>query len=110
VSTPARWIGTASLLVDIGSLLVGCVGSTAMTLMGRHEFDGAVTMSVVVPVHNGRHPLAGLLLAGKGPAGVVGPIFDRSEQGFRVRVVVGDARVPDSGVIPWGSQPRLRRG
>ena len=72
-----------SLLVDIGSLLADCVGSPAMTLMGRHEFDGAVAVPVVVPVHKGRHPIAGLVLAGKGPAGVVGPVFDRSEQGFR---------------------------
>ena len=88
MSAPARLICTACCLVDIGSLLAECVGGTAMTLMGRHEFDGAVPVSVVVPVHKRRHPLTGLDLAGKGPAGVVGPVFDRSEQGFRVRVVV----------------------
>ena len=58
-----------------------------MTLMGRHEFDGAVPVSVVVPVHKQRHPLTGLVLAGKGPAGVVGPVFDRTDQGFRVSII-----------------------
>ena len=60
--------------------------------MGRHEFDGAVPVSVVVPVHKHRQPFTGLVLGGKGPAEVVGPGLDRSEQGFRVRVVVGDPR------------------
>ena len=68
-----------------------------MTLMGRHEFDGAVPVSVIVPVHKQRHSLTGLVLAGKGPAGVVGPEFDGSEQGFRVRVVVRDSWPPWDG-------------
>ena len=88
MSAPARWIGTAGLLVDIGSLLADCFGGTAMTLMGRHEFVGTVPVSVVVSIHKQRHPLTGFVLAGKGPAGVVRTVFDRSEQGFRVRVVV----------------------
>ena len=40
-----------------------------VALVGRHEFDRAVVVPVVVPVHKQRHPLAGLVLAGKGPAG-----------------------------------------
>jgi hypothetical protein len=50
--------------------------------MVRHEFDGNVPVSVVVPVHKQRHPLTGLVLAGNWPAGVVGPVFDRSDQRF----------------------------
>jgi len=110
VSAPARWIGTAGLLVDIGSLLADCVGGTAMTLMGRHEFDGAVPVSVVVPVHKGRQPLTGLVLAGKGPAGGVGPVFDRTEQGVRVRVVVGDPGAREGSEHPHLLQPRFQRG
>jgi len=109
VSAPARWIGTAGLLVDIVSLLADCAGSTVMMLMGRHEFDGAVTVSVVVPVHKGRHPLAGFVLVGKGPAGVVGPVFDRSEKGFRVRVVVGDPGPREGSEHLHLLQPRFQR-
>ena len=58
--------------------------------MGRDEFDAAVAVSMVVPVHKRRHPLACLVFAGKWPARVVRPVLDRSEQGFRVGVVVGD--------------------
>ena len=58
--------------------------------MGRDEFDAPVAVPVVVPVHKCRHPLACLVFTGEWPARVVGPVLDRSEQGFRVRVVVGD--------------------
>jgi hypothetical protein len=63
-------------------------GGSTVALMWRHEFDRAVVVPVVVPIHKCTRPFAGLVLAGKGPAGVVGPVFDRTEQGFRVRVVV----------------------
>jgi len=109
VSSPARWIGTPGLLVDIGSLLADCDDGTAMTLMGRHEFDGAVPVSVVVPLHKGRHLLTGLVLAGKGPAVVVRPVFDRSEQGFRVHVVVRDPRPGKGSEHHHLLQPRFQR-
>ena len=70
------------LLVDMGSLLADCRGGTAMALMGRDEFDAAVAVPVVVPIHKCCHPLAGLVFAGERPARVVGPVFDRSEQGL----------------------------
>ena len=56
--------------------------------MGRHEFDAAVAVPVVVPIDKGRHPLACLAFAAKRPAGVVGPVLDRAEQGFREGIVV----------------------
>ena len=65
-------MGLAGLLVDIGSLLANCRGGTAMTLVRRDEFDAAVAVLVVVPIHKRRHPLARLLFAGKWPAWVVG--------------------------------------
>ena len=83
---PARWIGTAGGLVDLCSLLANGLGSSTVALVGRHEFDRAVVVPVVVPINERHHPLTSLVLAGKGPAWVVGPVFDRSEQGFRVRV------------------------
>ena len=81
-SAPPSWIGPAGCLVDIGSLLTGCGGGSAVTLMGRDEFDAAVRVPVVVPIHKCRHPFAGLVFAGKWPARVVGPVLDRSEQGL----------------------------
>lgn len=38
-----------------------------MALMGRHEFDAAV--AVVVPIHKGHDPLAGIVFAAKGRLG-----------------------------------------
>ena len=87
-TAPARWIGTAGGLLDLGSLLANCLCGSALALVGRQEFDAAVAVLVVIPINERQHLLAGLVLAGKRPAGVVGPVFDRSEQGFRVRVVI----------------------
>jgi hypothetical protein len=51
-----------------------------VTLVRRDEFDAAVTVAVVVPVHKSRYPLACLRLAGEWPAGVLGPELDCAEQ------------------------------
>ena len=75
-------MGLTGVLIDISSLLANGLGGSAVTLMGRHEFDAAVAVPVVVPVHKCHHPLAGLVFAGEWPSGVVGPVLDRSEQGF----------------------------
>ena len=61
---------------------------TIVTLMGRHEFDPAVTMPVVVPVDERGDPLTGLPFRGKGLAGIIRPVFHCPEQRFGVRVVV----------------------
>lgn len=97
-SAPAPWMGLAGLLVDMGSLPADCCGGSAVALMGRVEFDAAVAVPVVVPIHKCRHPLAGLFFAREWPVRIVWPVFDRAEKGFRVGVVVG---------VPWpgkGSQ------
>ena len=120
-TAPASWIGTAGGLVDLGSLLANGLCGSAVALMGRHEFDAALAVLVVVPINERHHPFAGLVLAGKGPAGVVGPVFDRSEQGFRVRVVIEtlgwekDLSTPisssrGSSVAPRNSSRSLRLG
>ena len=62
---------------------------TMVTLLGRHEFDAAVAVLVVVPIDERGHPLTSLLFGGKWLAGVIRPILHRPEQRFRVRVVVG---------------------
>ncbi len=77
---PAVWVGLASLFVDLGAHPADCNGGTAVTLVRRDELDAAVTVAVVVPVHKSRYPLACLRLAGKRPAGVIGPELDCAEQ------------------------------
>ena len=57
-------------------------GLTAVTLLGRHEVDAAVAVSVVVPVHKRGHPEAGLFLASKWPARVIRPVLCCPEQRF----------------------------
>lgn len=68
--------------VDQRSLLADGTGLAAVALLRRDELDAAVAVLVDVPLHERRSPLAGLFLAGKGPAGVVRPVFGRAEQGF----------------------------
>jgi len=67
-------------------------GLAIVTLLGRHEFDAAVAVLVVVPDDERRHPLTGLVFGGKWLAGVFRPILHRPEQRFRVGVVVADTR------------------
>jgi len=73
--------------------------------MGRDEFDAAVAVPVVVPIHKCRHPLAGLFFAREWPVLIVGPVFDRAEQGFRVQVVVRDPRPGKGSQHPHLLQP-----
>ena len=40
-------MGVTGLLVALVSLLANCLRGTAVTLMGRHAFDAAVTVTVV---------------------------------------------------------------
>ena len=51
-----------------------------VTLLGRHEFDPAVQVPMVLPVDERSDPLTGLPLGDKGFAGVIRPILHRPEQ------------------------------
>jgi hypothetical protein len=51
----------AGLLVDAGTVAADFLELAAVTLIRRHELDGAVAVPVVVPVHERRHPLACLV-------------------------------------------------
>lgn len=46
-----------------------------VTLLGRHEFDPAVAVLVVVPIDERGHPPTSLLFGGKGLEGVIRPIL-----------------------------------
>ena len=56
------------------------------------EANGAVQVRVVIPIFEGFHPSLGISLGGKTLARPVWAVFAGSEQGFRERVVVADAR------------------
>ena len=66
---PGLLINPPAVFADFPSLAV-------VTLIGRHKFDAAVAMSVVVPVHKIYNPRAGLLLASEWLARVIRPIFN----------------------------------
>ncbi len=91
----------AGLFIDDSAVAAYLYGLTAVTLLGRHEFDAAVAVFVVVPVDERCHPLTGLVLAGERLTRVIRSILHRPEQGFRVWVVVGH---PWSGERPEHAQ------
>ena len=80
----------AGSFVDDSAVPADLHGLAIVTLLGRHEFDAAVAVLVVVPVDELGDPLTRLFFGGKWFAGVIRSILHRPEQGFRVRVVVGD--------------------
>jgi hypothetical protein len=51
-----------------------------------------VAVPMVTPVDKPRHPLAGLVLAGKWPSRVIRLVLRCAEQRFGVGVVIADAR------------------
>lgn len=59
-------------------------GLTAVTLLRRYELNATVTMPVILLVDERLHPSAALAFADKRPAGVVGSVFECSEQRFLV--------------------------
>ncbi len=85
----------ACLFVDNSPLAADLNRIPVVTLDGRHEFDPAVAVLVVVPVDAFADPLTGLVFRGKWLSGVFRSVLHCSEQGFGVRVVVGD---------PWSGE------
>ena len=80
------------MLVHDSSMPTDLHGLPAVTLLRRRELDPAVAVPMVVPVDKRRHPLAGLVLAGKWPSRVIRPVLRCAEQRFGVWVVIADAR------------------
>lgn len=67
------------LVVNFGTALAAFNGLAAMALVGRHEFDAALAVLVVVPVDKRHHPSAGLACVAKRPVGVFVSVLDCSE-------------------------------
>src|SRR5690606_20735153 len=63
-----------------------------MSLLGCYELDAAVAVLRVVPSHEAQHPLACLIDRSKRLLRIGWGVFQRSEQGFRVGVVVTHRR------------------
>ena len=61
-----------SLAADLHSL-------TEMALLGRHKFDAAMAVLVVVPINKRGNPLAGFFFAAEWPVGIVRPVFNSAE-------------------------------
>jgi hypothetical protein len=72
----------ACLFVDESAVTTDLDGLTAVALLGRHEFDAAVAVQALVPVHKGRHLLKGGLFAREWPTWLVRPVFGHAEEGF----------------------------
>ena len=100
----------AGLFVDDSAVEADLHGLAIVTLLGRHEFDPAVAVPVVVPVDELDDPLTGLVFRGKWLAGVIRPILHRPEQRFRVRVVIADARPGERPEHAQFFQAALQRG
>ena len=107
---PAAGVPLAGLLIDLGTMPADRCGSSAVALIRRHEPDGAVAVPMVVPVHKCAGPTEGLLQAAEGPPGVVRPVLDRAEQGFRVGVDVADPSPGEGSENPQLLQPGLQGG
>ena len=54
-------------------------GTPILALLGRHEFNAAMAVLVVVPIHKRRNPLAGFFFAAEWPVGVIRPVFNSAE-------------------------------
>ena len=70
---PGLLINPPAVFADFHSLAV-------VPLNGRHKFDAAVAMPVVVPIHKIYKPQAGLLLAGEWHARIIRSVFNGAEQ------------------------------
>ena len=63
------------LFVDDSTVPANLYSLSAVTLLGRYEFDPAVPVLVVVPAHKRGHPLAGLVPGRERPTRVIRPIL-----------------------------------
>ena len=83
---------------------------SVVALVRSYKLDSAVAVLVVVPVHKRRHPITCALLAAERPAGVIGPIFRRAEQRFRIAIVVGYPWLGEGSEHARFLQPALQGG
>ena len=59
----SAWIGLLDSFIDDTAVVADLHGLAIVTLQGRHEFDAAVAVLVVLPVNELGDPMTGLGLA-----------------------------------------------
>ena len=91
LSFESLWIGEESSLQDFGTCLVYRSGFTEMDGGRGHVSDARVSMELVVPREEPLAMAAGILDAAEAVR-EIGPVLQRFEAGFRVRVVAGGVR------------------
>jgi len=109
-AAPATWMPLTCSVVDLGPVTTDRDGLATVALSRRHEPDGAVVVPVVVPVHECRHPGAGLFIAEEGPSGIIRSVFDGAEQRFREGVVIADPAPGEGSEYSQLLQPDLDGG
>jgi hypothetical protein len=67
----------ASLFIDDSAVAADLYGLNAVTLLGRHEYDAAVAMLVVISVDERCHSPTSLALAGERLKRVIRSILQR---------------------------------
>ena len=68
-----------SLFIKISTLFANCYCPAAMALVRRNEFDAAMAVLVVIPIHKRGNPFAGFFFAAERPVGIVRPVFNGAE-------------------------------
>ena len=68
------------MLINPPAVFADFYSLAIVTLIGRHKFDAAVAMPVVVPLHKIYNPQAGLLLAGEWLTRIIRSVFNGAEQ------------------------------
>ena len=63
------------LFIKISTLFANCYRLTAIALVRRNEFDAAMAVLVVMPIHKSGNPLVGFFFAAEWPVGVIRPVY-----------------------------------
>ena len=69
----------ASLFIKISTIFANCYRHAAIPLLRRNEYDAAMAVLVVIPIHKRGNPLAGFFFAAEWPVWLVRPVFNSAE-------------------------------
>ena len=78
-TSPPPGMALTGLFIKINTLFANCYRHAAMPLLRRNEFDAAMAVLVVIPIHKRSNPLAGFFFAAEWPVGIVRPVFNGAE-------------------------------
>ncbi len=109
-AAPAMRVPCFCSFVDSSALDEQRSVQAGMSLRGRDEVDCAMTMLVVVPLYKCVDPMPGGEHSGERPTWMGGPVFHRSKERFRERVVVADRGAAERGRDAQRLQSSEHRG